>query len=41
MKSIEEKLDEIYFFIQELEIRLMRKIMEKENEKELSSAYTD
>jgi len=40
MNTIEEKLEKLQFDLEHLELKIHRKIMEKENEKELALAYT-
>jgi hypothetical protein len=39
MKTFEEKLEEIQFMLEHLELKIHRKVMEKTNEKELSFTY--
>lgn len=41
MKNIEQKVEEIQLMIERLELKIHRKIMEKENEKELSPAHSN
>lgn len=41
MENIEEKLEKMQFMLEHLELKIHRKIMEKQNEKELSSSHTD
>ena len=39
MKTVEEKLEEIQFMLEHLELKIHRKLMEKANEKEFSFTY--
>lgn len=41
MGNIEEKMDKLQLELEHLELKLHRKIMEKTNEKELSSPHTN
>lgn len=41
MKTIEEKLGELQIKLESLELKIHRKILEKENEKELPLTHTD
>lgn len=41
MDTIEEKFEELQIRLESLELKIHRKILEKENEKELTSTYID
>lgn len=41
MKTVEEKIEDLRFNLEHLELKIHRKLIEKENEKELTPAHTN